>query len=283
MRRPLFLSLLLLLLIVGAVLAWLQYRNPAPAAPAEPLAAATAPPAPPPSPAPTPRAEHPIDAVRERLAEPAAPSGPTNLEAEVKQLFGRAAALKLLQLDDLPHRLVATVDNLGRRAAPARLWPVNPTPGHFKVREQGGHVTIDPDNGLRYAAFVQLVESVEPRSVVALYLRFYPQLQEAYEGLGFPGQHFNTRLVEVIDQLLATPRPAGPIEVALPVVQGGPAPLRPWVLYDFVDPALQDLNAGQRWLLRLGPVNQRRLQQRLVAYRALLANTPLPEAASATR
>jgi hypothetical protein len=43
------------------------------------------------------------------------------------------------------------------------------------------------------------------------------------------------------------------------------------VLYEYADPALRQLTAGQQWLLRLGPVNQRRLQSRLAELRALLA------------
>jgi hypothetical protein len=181
------------------------------------------------------------------------------------------AATRLVQLDDFPRRFVVTVDNLGRDAAPAQAWPVNPAPGRFTVRKDGGRLLIDADNGLRYAPFVQMTEAIDPREAVAAYLRIYPQLQNAYEESGFPRRHFNTRLVEVMDLLLATPVPDGPIEVVLPPVRGPIQPPRPWMLYEYADPALRQLTAGQQWLLRLGPVNQRRLQSRLAELRALLA------------
>jgi hypothetical protein len=219
-------------------------------------------------------AEHPIPEVAARVAA-ASDAESIGLPEALERLLGRRAVLGMLQVQDFPRRLVATVDNLGREAAPAQAWPVNPTAGRFLVREEAGRLVIDADNGLRYAPFVQLVESVDMRDAVALYLRWYPELQQAYESIGFPGRHFNTRLVEVVDLLLATPQPAGPIEVVLPAIRG-PQPPRPWVLYEFADPSLRGLSAGQQWLLRMGPVNQRRLQARLAEFRALIAR---PQAA----
>ena len=217
--------------------------------------------------------EHPISEVAARAAAAASEAAPAaaSLTESLERLLGRQAVLGMLQVQDFPRRLVATVDNLGREAAPAQAWPVNPTAGRFLVREDAGRLVIDADNGLRYAPFVQLIESADLRAAVALYVRWYPELQQAYESLGFPGRHFNTRLVEVVDLLLATPQPAGPIEVVLPAIRGPLQPPRPWVLYEFADPALRGLSAGQQWLLRMGPVNQQRLRARLAEFRALIA------------
>jgi hypothetical protein len=81
--------------------------------------------------------------------------------------------------------------------------------------------------------------------------------------------------VQVIDHLLATPEPEGPIEVIPPQVKG-PVPLeRPWALHEFADPELQALTAGQKLLLRMGPVNQRRVKGKLEEIRRLVT-TPSP-------
>src|SRR5206468_8565598 len=106
-------------------------------------------------------------------------------EGAVVQLFGRKAAQSMFQLDDFPRRVVATVDNLGRAQAPSRLWPVHPSAGRFSA---------GPDNALRYAPFVQLVESVAMRQSVPPDARLYPQFQKAYEDLGYPRGYFNDRL-----------------------------------------------------------------------------------------
>ena len=83
-------------------------------------------------------------------------------------------------------------------------------------------MAIGARNGERYAPFVRFVDGIDARRAVALYLRVYPLLQQAYEDLGYPGKYFNDRVVEVIDNLLATPTPAGPIAVKRFVADGGP-------------------------------------------------------------
>ncbi|MEO5883189.1 MAG: DUF3014 domain-containing protein [Caldimonas sp.] len=103
---------------------------------------------------------------------------------------------------------------------------------------------MDPDNGQRYTPFVLLNESVDLPQVAALYRRIYPLLQDAYTDLGYPGRHFNDREVAMIDQLPATPDPAGPLQVELPAFGEAVQPTRPWVLYRFVDPRLEALTSG---------------------------------------
>jgi hypothetical protein len=178
-------------------------------------------------------------------------------------LLGRKAVADQFQVNDFAHRVVATVDNMDRQHMSSRLWPVNPTPGRFTVHEQGGHTYIDPDNGLRYAPLLLLVETLDLSQLVELYVRLYPLLQTAYIDLGYPNGRFNDRLLKVIDHLLDTPVPDGPLELTLPAFDPSVQPPRPWVLYQFANPALESCSAGQKWLLRLGPVNERRMKTRL--------------------
>jgi len=197
-------------------------------------------------------------------------ASPLKLETALTDLFGRKTVLTLFQLEDFARQAVATVDNLGRPAAPARLWPLNPAGGRFTVIKQGDVETISSDNGLRYTPYVLLLENVDLERAVALYRRFYAQFQQAYEDLGSPKLHFNDRLVEVIDLLLSTPEAGGAIKVQLPTIDGPIQPERPWVLYEFDDPALQSLSAGQQILVRMGLVNQRRVKAKLTEIRALV-------------
>jgi Protein of unknown function (DUF3014) len=256
-----------------AVAAWLWQRQAADVTPPAAQAPVASPaPAAPPAPA----AAEP--AVRYPIAAPAADAaqGPPDLRESLIRLMGRQTVLSMLQLEEFPRRFVATVDNLGRSHAPASLWPVNPLGGRIVVEQGSGAPTIGADNGLRYAPYVQVLERIDLRQAVALYGQLYPQLQRAYEDLGFPRRHFNDRLVEVIDQLLATPEIDAPLALRLPEVKGPLQPQRPWVMYEFDDPALQALSAGQRTLLRMGPVNQRRVKARLVQLRELVTAGALP-------
>jgi hypothetical protein len=117
-------------------------------------------------------------------------------------------------------------------------------------------------NYARYASFVHLVESTDPKTLATVYFRLYPLFQQAYEDLGYPGKFFNDRLVEVIDHLLAAPEPQGPIEL-----------VQPKVFYQFADPRLEDLSAGQKLMVRMGPANERALKGRLRDFRTELVQS----------
>jgi len=233
---------------------------------------------PPPAAAPAPAAaaqpaiQHPID-----LSAAAQPSAaPLDVEAALTDLFGRKAVMSMFQLQDFPRRFVATVDNLGRSRAPVSLWPVNPVGGRFMVERRVSSEVVSADNGLRYTPYVLMIETVDLDRVVAVYRQLYPLLQKAYEEIGYPKRYFNDRLVDVIDLLLATPQVDGPMAVHLPEINGPLRPERPWVLYEFDDPALQSLAAGQRLLLRMGPVNERRMKTKLAELRRLVTTGDVP-------
>lgn len=182
-------------------------------------------------------------------------------------LVRREPFARHLQTDDFPRRVVATVDSLGRPHAPHLLWPVNPAPDRFTVEDDDGPV-IAADNASRYTPFVLFAVGLDSRRLVDLYVRMYPMLQAAYEELGFPGRYFNDRAIAVIDLLLATPELDYPLQLQLTEVRGLIPSLRPWSRYEFADPALESLSSGQKMLLRVGLVNQRRLKEKLADIRA---------------
>lgn len=224
--------------------------------------------------------EHPVDAVDTEVAAnatplPALPDADQQVTEQLTGLLGRVNVLTFLQTDGFVRRVVATVDNLARAQASTRLWPVNPTPGRFSVQKNSdGSESLPADNSQRYAPLVNMIESVDSASAVVVYRRFYPLFQQAYEELGFPGKYFNDRLVEVLDHLIATPVPAGPLAMTLVDVKGSVPSLRPWVRYEFADPDLQAQSAGRKILLRIGPDNQRRLQAKLKDIRQRVARKP---------
>ncbi len=228
------------------------------------------------APAPEEPLHHPVEEIE---APPAPPlESPQELEAAVQQLLGAQQSAAFLQLDDFARRVVATIDNLAREQAPERLWPVQPTPGRFTADGPADAQvqTIAADNASRYRPFVAFAEGVPLDAAVQLYVRLYPLLQAAYEELGYPGRHFNDRLVAVLDHLLATPEPSGPLAVQLTRVAGEVPSTRPWVRYEFADPKLQALSSGQKMLLRMGPENARRLKAVLAGVRQRVATGVRP-------
>lgn len=275
-RQRLPLGRLALALAIIAVMAgnwWYERsRGPAPA----PEEAQTLPP----QPEPVAAASAPAAvASAAPLPEPKVAEGPLDaagVAPALAALFG-AQAGKLLISDDFVRRFVVTVDNLGREQAPSRLWPMQPTPGRFQVIERDGRSYANPDNAARYTPLVLLAEQVDPAAAVALYGRMLPLLQQAYEDLGYPGQRFHTRLVAVIDQLLTTPPAPELIALTLVEVKGEVPSERPWVRYEYADPAFESASAGQKIMLRVGAVNQRRLMAQLRALRAELVRQAQPK------
>ena len=244
------------------------WRDPAPAAePPPPQAHVQAPvPAPP---ARSSEPAYPVPAPAASQPLPRLDDSDIEIARLLESTLGREGQA-LLRTTGFARNLAATVDNLARTSASPLRWPVHPSPGRFTVQEAGGATSIAPDNDVRYAALVALAESVDIDAAVALYVHLYPLVQQAYEELGYPGRHFNDRLVEVIDHLLAAPEPAGPVLVEALVVRGETPLARPWQHYRFADPALESLSAGQKIMVRVGLVNERRLKDRLRALRAAL-------------
>jgi len=228
----------------------------------------------PPAPAP-PSARASALAPRE-TEEPTRPTAEPEADAgkAMRELFGPKTTLKTFLLDDFARRVVATVDGLGRTHVSSSVWPVVPTGGRFQVESRGGNSVIAADNGLRYSNLLLVFESVDMRRLSEVYRTLRPQFQQAYVELGYPGRQFDQRLLEIIDQLLSTPEVPWPVRVHLPEIQGPISVPRPWVLYEFDEPELQSLSAGQKILLRMGPVNLRRSKRLLAQFRKEIA-TPL--------
>ena len=286
-----FLSILIAVLLAAIVglggYAWWQQRNPGP-----PVAGLAPPPAmvpePPASAAASaePVIQYPIESAgaADPGALPALANSDTYLEEGIRTLMPRHDMLRFVQLDGFARRVVATVDNLARTHAAPRLWPVNPTSGRFTTTETGAaSSTISAKNSPRYTPLVRLIESLDTPKTVALYVRAYPLFQRAYEELGYPRGYFNDRLIAVIDHLLATPTRPEPLAVKLTEVKGPIETARPWVRYEFADPALESLSAGQKMLLRTGPDNEARLKVKLREFRHQLTSAAPAQPASAPK
>ncbi len=275
---PLATAALLLALAAGGWYAWQHTQAPHAVAPPAPAPAAPEPVATPQPPAPEPMAaaappegpQHPVAAPADTAASPAPDAA--GFEQSVSDWLGRPQVLKFVALQGLAHHIVATIDNLPRGHAAPRLWPLYPVGGRMLTQQAAdGSLQIAPGNSARYDAVVGWIASVDVAQAAALYRRFYPVLQQAYEALGYPGQYFNDRLVAVIDHLLQAPEVQGPLALRLVEVQGSVAPQQPWLRYELADPQWQSLSAGHKILLRLGPAHAQTLKTQLRALRSQIA------------
>lgn len=235
-------------------------------APVAPPVAPSAPeqPAAPPAAAPAPAIEHPVEAPKAPPGEIVPPlpglrdSDPAARD-ELIGLFGAKTFAAYFYPEKIILRIVATVDNLPRHAAPARMMPVKPVAGQFEITGGDDQAAISPKNAARYTPYVRIAQAIDAKKLVAVYTRFYALFQEAYRQLGYPNGYFNDRLIQCIDDLLAAPEPDGPIKLT-----------QPKVLYEYADPDLEARSAGQKIMIRMGLANERKVKAKLREVRGAL-------------
>ena len=166
----------------------------------------------------------------------------------------------LLVRESVIDRLVATIDNLTQPKITETIRPVTTLPDAFDANlGDDDTMVLGPASYVRYEGIIAQVYYADMDAIYDTYQRFYPLFQKAYERLGYPNAYFNDRLVEVIDHLVATPVPSGPIVL-----------VRPNVFYEFADPDLEALSSGQKLMLRMGPANAATLKRVLQQFRERL-------------
>jgi len=235
-------------LIVGGTGLYFLQRDTGPA-PMEPVAATPPPATPAPLP-PTPAtpSQQPLRA----LPLPVLDQSDADVRGGLTELFGPEAVAQFLVPERIVRNIVVTIDNLPRQQLALNQRPIVPTPGEFITAGPEEALVVGAENTARYAPFIDIVRRVDAKTLVSLYRGLQPLFQQAYEELGHPNGVFNTRLLEVIEHLLATE--AAPAEIRL---------VQPSVLYRYADERLEKLSAGQKLLLRIGPENAAVIKSKL--------------------
>jgi hypothetical protein len=235
---------------------YLRSRNqPLPAAPSSPIASQ-----PPPA---EPSVANPLPQSAGNAASfgpvPALADSDVPLQEALAKISSADAVKDFLVPQDLIRKMVVTIDNLPRQKVAVDKRPANPTGGSFIAKGDELHATLDQRNFDRYKPMVAVIDKLDAKQLGALYIHYYPLFQESYQNLGYPNGYFNDRLVEVIDNLLATPEPKQPIEL-----------VRPNVMYVYADPTLESRSAGQKLLIRMGPENAKAIKAKLTELRAVI-------------
>lgn len=268
---------------LGYYYAWHMSNSPPPVSRSSPVEEAPAAPAAPvekglPQHEPKP-IQHPIEEAPVAESAPAAPpaggqaatgkvTNQANGDAVLREALNETAATRRLANVLNPggmiaRRFVATVDNLSRSKVSTQVLPVQTLGSRFAVKGGGDAMFISTENPQRYAPYVRIAESIDAKTLATIYVRHYGLFQDAYRELGYPKAYFNDRLVDTIDHLLAAPDVKGPIQVK-----------QPKVLYEFADPQLESLSAGQKVLVRMGPDNAGKVKTRLRELRSEITRRP---------
>lgn len=186
----------------------------------------------------------------------------TELSQALLALNWKAGLAGLFNREEMIRNFVVTVDNVAQgRLVAGHPVLAKPADG-YKVQQLGDdrYVTT-ADNTLRYEPYIQLLESVPARQILALKRRYQPLLDEAFAELGYPDLTFDQRLRQAISVLLSTPE-----------VKAGAELSRPSVMFTYADPALEKLPEAQKQVLRLSPQQQQRFKALLRTYQQALGN-----------
>jgi hypothetical protein len=175
----------------------------------------------------------------------------------LSEIFGDDLVNKIFKQTGLIYRFVVTIDNLPKKKLANKYRLLLPVSGKFLTeKESSDKITIDPNNFTRYNIYMQFLTMLDPEQFVQWYKRFYPLIQQTYDTLGYKNRYFNDRFIFVIDHLLKTPKVEGSIKL-----------VQPKVFYEFADPVLEKLSAGQKILLRIGPENMAIVKEKLTKIR----------------
>src|SRR5574341_308933 len=133
----------------------------------------------------------------------------------------------------------------------ARLRRLAPTQS-FRVRQSRGRIVIDPAGYARYDAVAAAVESIDPQAASRAFATLEPRLDDAWRELGVTDTTFKQGAARAVGEVLRAPVLDGDV----PLVSKG-------IVYAFADPRLEALSPVQKLLVRMGPENTRRIQERV--------------------
>jgi vacuolar-type H+-ATPase subunit F/Vma7 len=214
-----------------------------------------------------PEISYPVESIEIPQAEPEPQPEPEPLPALADSDAAMSEALAgvagqqpvdiLLVPEGIISRIVATVDSLDTRQVAPPVLPIKPPTGKYAVIREGDTITSSVGNDARYSSYVAMADALDTQAMIAVYQRYYPLFQQAFEEMQGPEAYFNDRLVAVIDHLLATPVIEEPLEL-----------VKPEAVYLFADPQLEALSAGQKMLLRIGGDNSTAVRAKLREIRA---------------
>jgi hypothetical protein len=219
--------------------------------------------APAPQAATEPAIRNPVPVPADTKPLPALKESDPDVRESLVGVLGAKSVSQFLVPENIVRHVVVTVDNLPRKKVAVELRPLKPTPGTTLTATQGDITTLSSANFERYAPLLKVVRNTDTTVLAGMYFKLYPLFQQSYEDLGYPGQYFNDRLVEVIDDMLRAPDVQGPIQL-----------VQPKVFYEYADPKLEALSAGQKLLVRMGAANEALMKAKLREFRKAIVNRP---------
>ncbi len=178
----------------------------------------------------------------------------------LRALENGAALLALLADEQLIRRFVVFVHNVSQGELPQTDLPYRAVNQEMPVREIDENLFVmDESAHDRFDGFVSAFAALEANQAMALYQTISPLFQQAYAEIGFRNVEFNATLRRAINLVLSASQPEGPFQL-----------VKPSVMYLYADSSIEDMDAVDKQLIRLGPENTAVLKDKLREFLELL-------------
>jgi hypothetical protein len=222
---------------------------------------------------PAPSLEQPAAAQPEPAAAPStavAAAEPPATAEEAPALLERASQHPLfrkgLALPGLVRRWVVVTENLSQGDSPRDELRFLAPRGRFSVVPRGDGFAASADAWARYDEFAAAVESLDARAAASAYRRLHGVLDAAFAALGYKPGALDAATARALRRIADAP--VATEETKLVQAEG---------LYVYADQKLEQLPEVEKHLLRMGPVNERKIQAKA---KELLAALDLPVVAA---
>jgi hypothetical protein len=245
-RSSRFIPVVIIAALVGIGLAvFFRVRHPAPVQPA--VVRTQTPPQPL-----TPQRKGPQAVEGDNIALPPLDATDPLVRQLVSQLSSHPRVASWLATDGLLRNFALVVTNISGGATPIKALRSQRPTAPFQVRETPNGTIIDPASYRRYDQYADAVAGLDARNTAKLYETLKPRIAEAYRDLGYPEADIDGALTRAMIVLLRAPR----LESDVRVTQSS-------VNWTFADPKIEALPQAERQLIRMGPRNERIIQDKL--------------------
>jgi hypothetical protein len=167
----------------------------------------------------------------------------------------------LILKKDMARQFVVFVDNLAQGELVRKASPIKGPDRKFSVSEITSKIFINPDSFHRYDIYANFVAGLNEQELLSTYKELTPLFNEAFEELGYSDVSFDARMHQAMKMVLDAPIIEDPIELKSVTVN-----------YHFAEHNLEALPNAQKFLIRMGPENTRKIKAAVKKLQQLLDN-----------
>ncbi len=172
---------------------------------------------------------------------------------QVRSLQNGVQLAQLMTDQQLIRRFVVLVENVSRGSMPQTELPYRGMQGEMPVTTlDEGLYAMDDAAFARFDQIIDTFVAIDTDAAMGLYRLLSPLFQQAYAEIGYRNQSFDDTLQAAIRTVLQTSNHDGPLQL-----------VKPSVMYLYADASLENLNAVEKQLIRLGPENTAKLKAKL--------------------